>query len=315
MMFKTLPRMTLTTRTATLVIVASAACFGLVPVFVRELQALGAGPATVALYRFGFSALFLLPFLPLDKEKRGSALLVAGAGAVLGLSVIGYLQAINRAPLAAAGVVYMSYPVFAALFAWGLLGQALSWRSFAAAGLVLSAAALLLDPSSLSPEALSALLWAIPAPIAFGFLVVVLSGLAGRLNALERTCCGLLGSIAGLLPMALQEGNGSVLPTSANQLGLIVAMGLTTALIPQLLFTIACQKVGPVRSAAAGSFELPTMFLVGWLIFGETVGVREVFSAAMVLFAILIAPAVAGRSGPEEGRSGTGLILSREKVS
>lgn len=298
MMISTLPRPALGPTGATLVIAACAACFGLVPLFVRDLQALGAGPATIALYRFGFSALFLLPFVPLERHKRGGALLLAGAGAVLGLSLIGYLEAMTRAPVAAAGVVYMSYPVFAALFAWVLLRQALTWRSFLAAGLVLGAAALLLDPSSLSPEILSALLWAIPAPIAFGFLLVVLSGPAGQLNSLERTVCGLLGSVAGLLPLALQEGQGTVLPSSPEQWGLIVAMGLMTALIPQVLFTIACQRVGPVRTAAVGSLELPAMFLVGWLVFGEEVGLREAVSALLVLSAILAAPAIRAGQGP-----------------
>ncbi|MHA7773748.1 DMT family transporter [Roseibium sp. M-1] len=280
---------------ATLVIAASAACFGLVPVFVRELQGLGTGPATIALYRYGFSVVFLLPFLPLQKHKRGGALLMAGAGCVLGLSLIGYLEALQTAPVAAAGVVYMSYPVFAALFAFLLLRQALTWRSFAAAGLVVVAAALLLDPSTLSPEVFQALLWAVPAPVAFGFLVVVLSGLAGALNSAERTACGLSGSVIGLLPLAIHEGQGSVLPSTGNEWALIVTMGLATALIPQILFTIACQKVGPVRAAAAGSFELPTMFLVGWLVFGETIGLREAASAALVLSAILVAPAIAAK--------------------
>ncbi|MEE4010445.1 DMT family transporter [Roseibium sp. FZY0029] len=281
---------------ATLVIAASAACFGLVPIFVRGLQETGAGPATIALYRYGFSVLFLIPFLPFEKRKRGGALLLMGAGLVLGLSLIGHLEAIRVAPVAAAGVVYMSYPVFAALFAWVLLRQALTWRSFASAGLVILAAGLLLDPSLLSPEALRALLWAIPAPIAFGFLIVVLSGLAEELNSLERTACGLLGSVAGLLPLALQEGHGSVLPSTAGQWGLVVAMGLGTALIPQILYTVACQKVGAVRAAAAGSFELPAMFLVGWLVFGEAIGVREMISAALVLSAILIAPSIGARA-------------------
>jgi len=296
----TFPHISLGTSGATLVIAASAACFGLVPIFVRELQGLGAGPATIALYRYGFSVLFLLPFLPFEKRKRGGALLMAGAGLVLGLSLIGHLEAIRVAPVAAAGVVYMSYPVFAALFAWGLLRQALTWRSFASAGLVILAAGLLLDPSSLSPEALQALLWAIPAPIAFGFLIVVLSGLAGELNSLERTACGLSGSVIGLLPLAINEGQGSVLPASTGQWGLIVAMGLGTALVPQILYTIACQKVGPVRTAAAGSFELPTMFLVGWLVFGEAIGLRELLSAALVLSAILIAPSIG--AGPRLDR-------------
>lgn len=267
-------------------------CFGLVPLFVRELHSMGAGPATIALYRYGFSALFLLPFLPRERTKLGSALLLTGAGVVFSLSLIGYLEALGKAPVAAAGVVYMTYPVFAALFAFLLLRQALSWRSFAAAGLVILAAAQLLDPLTLSPAVFEALIWAIPAPVAFGFFVVVLSGLAGQLSALERTACGLLGSIVGLLPLALQEGQGTILPSDAAEWGLVLTMGLLTALIPQILFTIACQQIGPVRTAAAGSFELPAMFVVGWWVFGETLGSREILSALLVLSAILLAPSV-----------------------
>lgn len=280
---------------ATHVIAASAVCFGLVPIFVRELQGLGTGPATIALYRYGFSVLFLLPFLPLAKRKRGGALLMAGAGCVLGLSLIGYLEALQTAPVAAAAVVYMTYPVFAALFAYLLLRQALTWRSLAAAGLVVAAASLLLDPASLSPKVFQALLWAIPAPVAFGFLVVVLSGLAGALTAAERTVCGLGGAVIGLLPLAIHEGQGTVLPSTGTEWGLIVTMGLATALVPQILFSLACQKVGPMRTAAAGSFELPTMFMVGWLVFGETIGLREIASAVLVLSAILVAPAIAAK--------------------
>lgn len=295
MMIKTQPSLSLGPTGATLVIAVSAICFGLVPLFVRELQGLGTGPATIALYRYGFSALFLLPFLPRRRQQLSGALLLVGAGGVFSLSLIGYLEALGTAPVAAAGVVYMSYPVFAVLFAWILLRQPLNWRSFTAAGLIVSAAALLLDPSSLSPEVFSALVWAIPAPVAFGFLVVVLSGLAGELNSLERTACGLLGALVGLVPLALQEGQGSLLPASAGEWGLVLAMGLMTALIPQLMFTFACQRVGPVRTAAAGSFELPTMFLVGWWVFGETLGGKEFLSAMLVLAAILVAPSIGAR--------------------
>jgi len=303
MAIKKFPQFHLGSKSATLVIAVSAVCFGLVPLFVRELQGLGSGSATIALYRYGFSALFLMPFLPFRREKRGAALLLVGAGIVFSLSLIGYLEALGTAPVAAAGVVYMSYPIFAALFAWMLLRQALSWRSFAAAGLIVTAAVLLLDPSSLSPEVFSALVWAIPTPVAFGFLVVVLSGLAGQLNSLERTACGMFGSIIGLLPLALHEGQGSLLPASSGEWGLILAMGLLTALIPQLMFTFACQRVGPVRTSAAGSFELPTMFLVGWWVFGEALGAREVLSAMLVLSAILVAPSISANPSRIQGRT------------
>ncbi|MTI43163.1 EamA domain-containing membrane protein RarD [Roseibium hamelinense] len=286
----------LSVRAATVIIAATAICFGLVPLFARELSAAGVGPASVALYRYGFSAVLLLPFLPFERRKAGGALLLIGAGAVLGLSWIGYLEAITLVPVAAAGVVYMSYPVFAMVFAWILLNQTPTWQSFAAAGLIVLAAALLLDPGSVSSDVMFALLWAVPAPVAFGFVIVLLSGLSKELSPVERTACGLAGSILGLLPMAFQEAGGNLLPSEMSVWMLVLAMGLLTAVIPQVLYAFACQRVGAMRAAAAGSFELPTMFAVGYLFFGEAIGLREGVSAILVLTAILIAPAV--RSAP-----------------
>ncbi|MDN3718611.1 hypothetical protein QW131_03680 [Roseibium salinum] len=40
------------------------------------------------------------------------------------------------------------------------------------------------------------------------------------------------------------------------------------------------------------------MFLVGWLVFGEEVGLREAVSALLVLSAILAAPAIRAGQGP-----------------
>jgi drug/metabolite transporter (DMT)-like permease len=39
--------------------------------------------------------------------------------------------------------------------------------------------------------------------------------------------------------------------------------------------------------------ELPTMIALGWLAFGEVVGVREIAASALVMAAILLVPSVA----------------------
>ena len=65
---------------ATLLIMFTALCFGLVPLFARELQAAGTDSATIALYRSGASALLLLPWLPVAREKRFEAVLLLVAG-------------------------------------------------------------------------------------------------------------------------------------------------------------------------------------------------------------------------------------------
>ncbi len=111
--------------------------------------------------------------------------------------------------------------------------------------------------------------------------------------------CGMIGAVLGLAPLALTGEAATLLPQGAQHWVLVIAMGAVTALIPQLLYTIACPRVGPAKTAAAGSFELPTMLMVGWLFFGEALGPLQAFAAALVLTAILLTPPVAsGGSGP-----------------
>lgn len=282
----------------TAVIALSAVCFGLVPLFARELQALGVSSPAIALYRFAFSAALLVPFLPRERAKLRDGLTVVGAGMLVGVGWIGYLEAVKVAPVAAAGVIYMSYPLFAVLFAWLLVGQRPGRRALGAALLVLTAAALLLNPDNLSPCGIAALLWSVPAPLSFGLMVVVLSCMARRLQSMERLACGTAGASLGLSPLALAANPHDLLPASLEVWSLIAGLTLTTALIPQLLYTLACPRVGPARSAATGSFELPTMFAIGWLAFGEAIGPRELAAAVFVLAAIAFAPAVRPGTSP-----------------
>ena len=277
---------------ATVVVALTAMLFGLVPLFARHLQAEGIGSAAIALYRYAFTAALLIPFLPLSRTKRGEALLLGGAGVGMGLGWVGYLEAIEVAPLAAAGVIYMSYPLFCVAFGWLLLGQRPTARAVGAGALILAAAALLLDPGALGPGAALALLWSVPAPAGFGLIVVVLCAMTPSLTVMEKMAAGMMGATLGLAPLALAPEAGALLPVTAKGWALVAGMGLATAFLPQMLYTIAAPHVGAARASAAGSFELPTMLAIGWLAFGETLGARDLTASALVLLAIALSPAI-----------------------
>ena len=177
--------LSLGTNTATLAIAAAAVFFGLVPLFARHLQALGFDDTAIALYRYVFTATVTLPFLPLAREKRRQALLLAGSGFFMGIGWVAYLRAIETAPVAAAGVVYMSYPVFTLLFAWLLLKRRPGPRAWGACALVLAGAGLLMGGGDFGGNPASLLL-ALPAPLFFGLIVVVLSAMVPKLDTLEK---------------------------------------------------------------------------------------------------------------------------------
>jgi len=276
--------------TATLAIACTAVCFGLVPGFARQLQALGLPDAAIAFYRYAGAALVLVPFLPLARSKRRQAAVMFGAGLLMGLGWIGYLHLVGTATIAAAGVIYMSYPLFALLFAWLLLGLRPGVRGWAAAAAVLAAAALMAGGTG-GPD-LRMILLALPAPATFGLGIVVISALLPDLRPLERMATGLLGSMAGLAPLILATEPAALIPQGAAVWPMLLGLCLVTAVVPQMIYVLAAPHVGPARTAATGAVELPVMIALGWLAFGEAIGPREILAAGLVLGAVALAPAI-----------------------
>ena len=288
------------TLAATLIIAVASVCFGLVPLFGRVLLEAGLAPEAIALYRFCMALPLALAFLPRRRESLGPFLVLAGAGLAGGLGWTAYLDALDEVPVASAGVLYMSYPLFVVLLARLIVGQPITARATAGAALVLGGALIVNAPGTIGAADWLVLLSSLPAPIGFALIVVLLATVGHDLSTLERWSAICVGHVAGLLPAALLSPAGTLLPASAGGWLWISGLALVTATVPQILYTLASRRVSPSRAAAAGAAELPTMIAVGWLAFGERLGVHETVGALLVIAAIAVTPAVApaGRPAP-----------------
>lgn len=284
-------RLALTPTTATLVVTLACVSFGMVPLFARLLLEAGMSAAAIGFFRYAFSGIVMLPFLPLARNKRRDALRLISAGVLMGLGWVSYLHALDTVSVAVVGLIYMTYPVFALLLAWLLVRQTPTPRAWIGSALVLGAALVVFDGTA-SGAGSWALLLSLPAPILFALIIVVLTCLTPTLSSVEKLSCGMVGSVVGLAPIVALTDPAAFLPRDDEVWLTILAMGLVTALIPQLLYTIAAPRIGPGRAAAAGAVELPTMIVLGWLAFGETVGVREIAASGLVLAAILLVPPI-----------------------
>jgi len=296
---------------ATIIIAITSICFGLVPLFARELLATGLSAEAVALYRFGLALPLALYFLPRRPGTLRPFAALAGAGLASGVGWTTYLNVIDQVPVASAGVVYMSYPLFVVVLARLVVGQPITARAALGAGLVFAGAFVVNAPGTVSAGQWLALLSSLPAPIGFALIVVLLCTVGHELTTLERWGAIALGHVAGLLPAALLSGHGALVPASTAGWAWIAGIAVVTATLPQILYTFAARSVSAARASAAGSAELPTMLAVGWLAFGEVIGLRECLGALLVIAAIAVTPAVApagGRmprflAGAPEGRS------------
>lgn len=273
----------------TLMVMLCAIGFGLVPVFARGLTEAGMAASAIAFYRYALTALVTLPFLALSPEKRWPTVLGIGAGFFMGLGWIAYVEAVKVAPVSTVGVVYMTYPLFTLIFAWTLLGQRPAPRSILAGALIVGGAGLALSPEALGEAPVQALILAFASPITFALGITVLIGWLHRLKPLERMATVPLGACIGLIPVVATEGTAQVIPAVGDWY-LIAGIAVATALVPILIYVVAAPKIGAARTAMAGSFELPTMFAVGWFAFGEPVGLLQFLAGALVIGSIFLVP-------------------------
>jgi len=277
---------------ATISLVVAAICFGLAPWFAKNLVDAGIAPISVAFYRFLTTAVVLLIFLDVSRRKYKETLWSMVSGVAIGIGWITYVGALRTAPVATVGVIYMTYPLFTLVIASVWLRQPPTQRSLISGCLVLGAAAIALAPSLSILPMLSALLLAFLAPIGFAFAICVLTQKLFSLDPIQRSAGVSLGAVVGLAPFIATQNSNALLPSDIYGWWMILGISVVTALIPNMLFATAGPVVGSSRTAAASSFELPVMFIVGLVGFNETIGVSQVVAGALIIIAILVSPVV-----------------------
>ena len=281
---------------ATLGVVAASVGFGLVPLFARGLTEGGMAPQAVALYRYVLASAVLAPFVWRCRRQWPTLVWGLATGVLMAQGWVAYVRAIEVVPVSTAGVLYMTYPAFTLALSWLLFGDRPARRSMVAAGMIVVAAAIVMTPGAVDPALIPLLLLSLAAPAGFGLGISVLVHRMPAIPPLARIGIVSMGSVLGLLPLVQATPAAALLPADPHGWLLVLGIGLGTALVPQLIYTVCSPVIGTARTAVAGSIELPVMFAVGWLAFGEPLGGAQAVACLLVLAAIALTPARQARS-------------------
>ncbi|MEL7280682.1 MAG: DMT family transporter [Pseudomonadota bacterium] len=273
---------------AALGVLVSSFGFGLVPYFSRGLTESGLAPHGVAFYRYTLAAVFLLPFVIRCRRHRTVILWGMLAGATMGMGWIGYVTALKSAPASTVGVLYMTYPVFTMLIAWILFADPPTRRALLASSLIFLAAVIAGAPGAVKADQIPALVMSLGAPLGFGLAICVLVHRLSRIEPLARIGAVSLGAVLGLAPLMVTSDPADVIPRDGDVWFMIAGIALLTALVPQLIYTVCSPIIGTSRSAVFGAVELPTMFAVAVIAFGEPLTWPQVIGCALILSAILL---------------------------
>lgn len=274
-----------------LIIVFCVVCFAMVPIFARPLMEAGFSGDETALLRFlpGLLVfLWCLKRLYLQPYKWAAMAVFAGCGAGIGGAWALYFEALQVIPVAVAGTLYMSYPLFVTLFAW------VGYRARPGSPAVLSAIMVLAGAGTMTfggplpdSDGWAAILMVLPAPIVFAVMVVLISRDYGRLSFIEKFAATNGGTMLFLLPTTLPGLDVSmVLALDPSIIAVALLFSISTAVVPQLLFTWAAPKLSESRVATLGALELPIMVLAGWIFFYEVLGLKEMIAVALIFGAV-----------------------------
>ncbi len=278
-----------------LLVAAGAVCYGLLPLPLEILRDEGVGSTSSLLVRFGVSLVVLGAIVAWRRCPGGALSAPFFAGLGIGAATIFLFEGYARLPASTTILVFYTYPAFTLVLASLLFRAGMEWRTILAIALVLGAAGLIVTPGNLEATPLGALLITFGAPLGYGLYLACLGAADG--HVLWRTLVVSMAACVVTLVWHLVSDASLAWPVSTNGWISLGWVGLGTGILATCLVVAGTAMAGSGRSAVAGSAELVTVLLTGWLLFGETLHWQAVAGALAILAAIVVSlPRVSRRS-------------------
>ncbi|MCP4226892.1 MAG: DMT family transporter [Actinomycetia bacterium] len=259
--------------------------FGLSPYFATKAFESGISPFAASFMRVAVLMVALSPWAGHLRGWAREAATVAGAGAISMIGFTGFFVVLDRAPVAAATVVYYTYPVVVLVLASIVWRRRLLLWEATVCSIVLVGVVLAVGPIGMSSHLLTALAPAFAAPVGWAIYLLVLSGPAAAMPTLPKVFAGACGGVVALLPLTIGRTGGTLMPITTDAVTSMGLLALCTLAIPALLVTWGASRSGGKTTAMIGSFEFVVAVSVGWLFMGSQLSSTQISGVSLVLAA------------------------------
>jgi drug/metabolite transporter (DMT)-like permease len=269
-------------RRGTLLVLASAAAYGAMPILARYAYSEGVTVAALLTYRFLFATtLFALlgrrgaPALPLAKRA-----LLWGLGAVFVGNVLCYFLALERVPVSVMTLLVYTYPVLVTLLSAALGIDALTPRNLAAALLAFGGGALTAGGIA-AADVLGAAL-ALATAVIYSVYMVLASRFAR--DAPSEQAASHVSQVGLVAFAAWAASRGELLPVASPRAWLalfLIGAVCTVLALRGLLAGMAL--IGPARAAVLSSFEMVVAVALAMSFLGERPGGRVLLGGLLIV--------------------------------
>lgn len=280
-------------RFAPLWVLIAGILWGSMGLFVKSLAALGLSSLSITAFRLtSGSFVMILGFLIIDRSKlkirfRDLGWFVASAVfSVVAMSVL-YFTSINATSMGVAAILLYTAPIFVMLMSCLLFKEKLTSKKLIALALAFAGCVLV---AGMAGNATT-----------FGILTGLGSGFAYALYSifgvvlLKRyhpfTVTVYTFTIAGIVSLLISNPTEQIpvlISGGSSAMVTAVAMGIVTAAIPYLLYTLGLRDMEASRASVLATAEPMVAAILGILVYHEDVTPTKLLGIALILGAILL---------------------------
>ena len=287
-------------RRGSLLILISAAAFGIMPVFAKLAYGEGEGPKTLLALRFSIAAagLWLLWAVAYARGERVrltwrvlAAIIAMGAIGYVGQS-FAYFTAISRIPASTTGLLLYTYPVLVTLLARLIYKEPLT-RLKVVALVIAGAGALLVLGSNggavgsnvpLDPEGIA---WGLSAAIFYSGYIIAGTRFTSGVNPIFASA--VIVTAAAVVYVVWGAALGEInLEISIPALIWSTLIALLSTVVAIAAFVAGLPQVGPSRAAIMSTIEPAVTVGLSALVLHEVLSLGQVLGGVLILTAVLI---------------------------
>ncbi len=262
--------------------------FGLLPIFLEILRDENVGPGTALVVRYAGAALPLAVWVSVRRPQWQGVMWSLAAGLGVGAGTIFLFEGYAVLPASVTVLIFYTYPAFTLLLARLLFGVPIERNMVLAILMVLIAAGFNLSPGGVDTALYPLMLVTFGAPLGYALYLACLGRIPEGTDAGLRTLLLSLSALTVALGYMTLEEDGFALPQSPMGWGSLFYMAAVTGIGATMLIVIGAGLAGSSRAAVAGSSELVTVLVLGWLVFGETIRLEAVLGATLIFAAIAV---------------------------
>lgn len=287
----------------------AAASYGTNPIFAKPLYAQGMNPETVLFFRYVLALLLLVLMMLWNgyRRKDVKAQFVVNRHSLPQLILMGMLMALssltlfvsyNYMPVGIASTLLFIYPILVAVIMTLLYRERMSWVVVGCLVLATVGIGLLCKNEEATPEVDRSSL--LIAPSMVGLLMVGLSSLsyAIYLVGLSKSRLRMVASMpvtfyvilfgTFLFVIRLLTGTPFTMPTHVMMWVNCFCLGFFPTVVSLICTAKAIQNIGSTQTAIFGALEPVTAVVLGIIILGETIVLREFIGMVMILAAVTL---------------------------